>query len=291
MAGIRNFFVIVMLVSAFMLAGCLSSEGLSGEGIGSGGSALTPGAPSAPPSPTKDSGGSGSGAIQQSSQMIIKTGSAAIEVPSGTIESRYSQFKGLVSNFKGEITDSTYYESQNEKTYRLTVRLDPSKFDDFAAGLADIGTVTSLTSSGEDVTTQYIDITAKLENLNASRNRLLELYNRTEDIDSIIKIEQELTDLQYQIDSTTQQKLYLERQSSKATMTVTITEPAPAVDSTILNPLGQLANLFLGALVFGLMLIVGAAGFVIPVGIALFIVYLAVKAVFLNRLGKRTEKK
>ena len=152
-----------------------------------------------------------------------------------------------------------------------------------------MGNVKSISSNSEDVTTQYIDISAKLANLEASRDRIMALYNKTDNISDILQLEQELNRLQYEIDSTTQQKLYYERQSSKATMTVRLVEPAPVVDRTLLDPIGQLANVFIGGFVISLSLLVGLLGFVIPAVIALAILYFVVKKLFFK--GKKEDKK
>ncbi len=287
-----NILLFALLATAMLLCGCVGTD-TTEQYYGGNGAAGLAGIPPSPTMPSSADYGKGqaitaqeSGGTAAQDRLVVKTGSAEVEVPAGTIEARYAAFGGIVSSLGGEITSSSYYETENGKTYYATVRLDPAKFDQLGSSLSQVGTVKSISTGSEDVTTQYIDVSARLQNLEASRDRLLELYNRTDNISDILQLEQELTRLQSDIDSTTQQKLYYERQASRATMSVTITEPVPAVDSTVLNPLGQLANVFLGALVFGLTLVVGALGFGIPAAVALAILYLLVKVLYLDRRKK-----
>ncbi|MFH1222287.1 MAG: DUF4349 domain-containing protein [Candidatus Micrarchaeota archaeon] len=282
------YFLAVAVMAVFLLFGCL--------GVGESGTPDTSkggypqGVTSAPAMGYENSGDYVSTPTLPQDKMVIKTGNAEVEVPSGKLPERYTQLKTLIAKYGGEITDSSYTETQSEKYYYITVKLDPKKFDDFGGKLADLGTVKSLSSNSEDITTQYIDITAKLENLKATRDRLLALYNRTDNISDILQLEQELTRLQYEIDSTTQQKLYYERQSAKATMTVRLVEPAPVVDRTLLDPIGQLANVFIGGFVISLSLLVGLLGFAIPAAIGIGLLYFVVKKLFFKAKKKEDKK-
>jgi hypothetical protein len=211
------------------------------------------------------------GAVQDA--MVIKTGSAQIEVPENTLSARYESLKAMAVQYGGSISYSSYYESESGKTQYVTVKVNSEKFDEFTGRLSEIGTVKSFSSNTDDVTQEYIDTTAKLSNLIASRDRLLALYNTTGNLSDILMLEQAIENVQYQIDSATQQKLYYERQSAKASVSITLSEPLPVVDTTILDPLSQLANLFIGSLIVGVTLIVIGAGFVIPIAIALFVLW------------------
>jgi hypothetical protein len=268
------FVMLALLMFSFGCTGLASdTESLIGGGstvsTGETGmpSAVAPGSYKSVPSPTDLAG-----TVQQD-QMVIKTGTAEIDVPEGKIAERYAALQAMAKQYSGDIESSSYYESDSGKTQYVTVRIDSSSFDTFTGRLSEIGTVKSFSSNSEDVTQQYIDISAKLQNLIASRDRLLALYNTTGNLSDIIMLEREIADVQYQIDSTTQQKLYYERQSAKATVSVTLSEPLPVVDKTLLDPFSQLANFFIGSLAAGVTLVVIAAGFLLPLAFALFVVW------------------
>jgi hypothetical protein len=241
------------------------STAIAGETGAPGGGAVSvyKSAPSAPGS--TDLTGT---AVQD--QMIIKTGTAEINVPEGKIAERYAALQTMAKQYGGDMESSSYSESDSGKTQYVTIRINSSAFDTFTGRLGEIGTVKKFSSNSEDVTQQYIDISAKLQNLVASRDRLLALYNTTANLSDIIMLEREIADVQYQIDSTTQQKLYYERQSAKATVSVTLSEPLPVVDKSLLDPFSQLANIFIESLAAGVTLVVIAAGFLLPLAAVAF---------------------
>jgi hypothetical protein len=286
----------IVLFAAFLLFGCMGMDSW-----GSGGSGVSPGKTgydSYPVSAAPGGAVSESGSYapspsvpNQADRMVIKTGNANVEVPQGTLEERNTKLRAMVASYGGEVTDSSYTETENEKYYYVTAKLDPASFDSFGKKLSELGTVKSLSSNSEDVTTQYIDISAKLDNLKASRDRIMALYNRTNNISEILQLEQEINRLQYEIDSTTQQKLYYERQAAKATMTIQLVEPAPVVDTTLLNPFSQLVNVFIAGLAFGMTLIAGIAGFGLPVIAVLAVLGIVVKLAFFSKPKPKEEKK
>jgi len=287
----------IILLAAFLLFGCMGMESWGGTSGGGSTGGSKPGYDTSPISAAPGGAWTESGAAPapsaptQVDKMVIKTGSATVEVPEKTLEERYTKLRTMVSSYGGEITDSSYTETQNEKYYYVTVKLDPTSFDSFGKKLSELGKVKSLSSNSEDVTTQYIDISAKLENLKASRERIMALYNRTNNISEILQLEQEINRLQYEIDSTTQQKLYYERLAAKATMTVQLVEPAPVVDTTLLNPFSQLVNVFIAGLAFGMTLIAGIAGFGLPLIVVLAVLGVIVKIVFFSKPKQKEEKK
>lgn len=213
------------------------------------------------------------GITTQQDQMVIKTGTAEIDVPAGKMAERYAALQTLAKAYGGEIYSSSYYESDAGKTQYVTIRINSADFDTFTGRLSEIGTVKSLSSSSEDVTQQYIDVSAKLTNLIASRDRLLALYNTTANLSDIIMLEQEIANVQYQIDSATQQKQYYERQTSKATVSITLSEPLPVVNTSLFDPFSQLANFFVESLAAGVTLVVVAIGFLLPLALLVFVVW------------------
>jgi hypothetical protein len=275
----KTYMFLGVIFAAFLIFGCISggSAWPGGEGVVKTGPGVIEERLDAGSNPSYAPG------TDQFDRMVIKTGNAEVEVQSGTLKEKYLALKDIIASYGGEITYSSYFETPNEKYYLITARLNPQKFDELGLKLADIGTIKSLTGQTEDVTMRYMDVNAKLENLKASRERVLMLYNRTDNISEILQIENELKRLQYEIDLATQEKLYYERQAAKATMTIKLVEPAPAVDQTLFTPLGQLLNIFFGGLVFSATVVVGLLGFLIPIAIVLALGYAAIKIVFFKK--------
>ena len=96
-----------------------------------------------------------------------------------------------------EYTDST----DNTRTLSLTLRVPESAYSAFLTSAEAAGSVISRSESADDVTTQYLDIEARLDNLTAQRTRLQELQASADALSDLLQIESSLSDVQYQIES------------------------------------------------------------------------------------------
>ena len=90
--------------------------------------------------------------------------------------------------------------------------------------LVMLGSVTSKSESAEDVTTQYMDIEARLDNLTAQRTRLQELQASADNLTDLLQIESSLSDVQYQIESYQSQLNWYSQQVSYCTVNITLAE-------------------------------------------------------------------
>ena len=90
-----------------------------------------------------------------------------------------------------------------------------------------------LSESTEDVTADYVDVEARLNSLEAQRQRLEELRAQAGNLEDLLAIENQLTQVQYQIESYTGQKRVLDDQITYSTVNVYLDEvkvllPPPA---------------------------------------------------------------
>ena len=101
-----------------------------------------------------------------------------------------------------------YMESSNESTYTgtsrslsLTLRVPEENYKSFLAAAAQAGNLVNKSEQAEDVTSQYMDIEARLANLTAQRTRLQELQASADNLSDLLEIESSLSDVQYQLES------------------------------------------------------------------------------------------
>ena len=114
--------------------------------------------------------------------------------------------------------------SDNTRSASLTLRVPQSSYDSFLAAAAQAGSVTYQSQQAEDVTTQYLDIEARLANLTAQRTRLQELQAEADTLSDLLEIESSLSDVQYQIESWQSQLDWYSRQVECCTIYVTLDE-------------------------------------------------------------------
>lgn len=244
----------VFLLGAILLFGCtgvgqsLVSPGQGGEAVPSAPDMAKPGAY------TGDSG----------AKMVVKTGTVGVRVPQGTLEDKYAKLKLLAIDNGGEITGIAYNEYSTQTGYSITLKLDPAKFDGVLSEIKKLGEVKSVDTNLEDVTTQYRDLNVRTTNLREELDALNALYNKTGEIDDILKIRGEIGNVETQLELYEMEKLDLERRASKSTIMVYMYEEKPALEKNLLVPLGDLAEVFFGAMGFAITAIVGILGFLLP---------------------------
>lgn len=115
-------------------------------------------------------------------------------------------------------------EEMGSRWVNYTFRVPSSSYRDFLAGAAQAGSLLSKSESTEDVTTQYVDVEARLESLHKQEERLLELSEKAETLEDLLAIENQLTDVRYRIESYTGQKQVLDNQISYSTVDVHLRE-------------------------------------------------------------------
>ncbi len=98
-----------------------------------------------------------------------------------------------------DVSGSDYYGGRKSANY--TVRVPEANLDMFLAGIEGIATVTNKTLGEEDVTLNYVDTEARIKTLEIEQERLLALLEKAEDLDSIIMLEQRLSEVRYSIES------------------------------------------------------------------------------------------
>jgi predicted nuclease with TOPRIM domain len=102
----------------------------------------------------------------------------------------------------------------------------------------------------EDVTEQYIDLKARLENAQREEKILLDFLNKATNVKDMLEIEKELSRIREQIEYYTGQLKYLESRIDYSTITIELSEPRPPAplpevdwDATIKTGIKYLLNI------------------------------------------------
>lgn len=85
------------------------------------------------------------------------------------------------------------------------------------------------TESGEDVTAEYVDLQSQLVNLQATRDRIRSFLDKATTVDEILKVNDQLSQVEQQIETIQGRQKYLADRSAFSTLTITITPDIPAV--------------------------------------------------------------
>lgn len=138
-----------------------------------------------------------------------------------------SQIQTITDEFNGYVSQMSVSKKEDVKTGSVTVRVPQADFYVAIEQIELIGEVKDKNIGSEDVTEQYIDLKARLENAQRQEQRLLEILEKAYDVEDMLNIERELNRIREQIEIYTGQLTYLESRVEYASITVTLTEPSP----------------------------------------------------------------
>ena len=82
-----------------------------------------------------------------------------------------------------------------------TIRLPQEQFDIFLGRTGELGYVTSQSESSENVSQQYYDTQARLKAQRTKQERLLSLLEKADSMETIVALEDALSEVEYEIES------------------------------------------------------------------------------------------
>lgn len=180
------------------------------------------------------SGPAGATAYAVESRALIRTGEATVRVES--FERARSTVVGAArerGGFVGGSDQKRHAKAGGNLTWTtgtVTLRVPSENFSALVAAVNGTGEVLSLSTQTRDVTDQLVDLNARIENLRAQREQLRALYNRTEDTEDLLAIQERLSSVQSRVERLTAKRESLRRQVAYSTLTVHLREPEPEVE-------------------------------------------------------------
>ncbi len=156
---------------------------------------------------------------------IISTASLSMEVKS--VQAIFNEITGIVQASGGFISSSSTYDAAGRKSGDMTVRVPQKNFYSTIEQVEALGTVKSKQISGQDVTEEFIDLSARLDNLKKQESRLQEILKTATTVKDVLEVEKELERVRGEIERLTGRLNYLNQSVEMSTITVSASEPAP----------------------------------------------------------------
>jgi hypothetical protein len=175
---------------------------------------------------------------QQMERLIIKNADLSLEVqdvPTAerAITEQAAELGGYVVRVQTSGTDKDLRTT-------ITFRVPAERFEEALERVQGLGTrVLSRIVSGDDVTEEFVDLEARLRNLTATRDQLLDLLNRADRVEDALQVNRELSNIQGQIEQVSGRIKYLQQSAALSTVTVSLqpVDTAPIVDEGSWQPL------------------------------------------------------
>ena len=183
--------------------------------------------------------------IQNTNRKIIKNADIRLQVKETDVAvNRSTQ---IVSDLGGYIVSSRIwyqdYYDHNLMYGTLTLGIPVDEFEHALTRLRELSVkVLDETASGEDVTDQYVDLQSQLTNLEATRARIQEFLTDAKTVDEALRINQELSNIEAQIEQIKGRMNYISDRSAFSTITINFEpvlpelEPAPTPVPQAWNP-------------------------------------------------------
>lgn len=173
----------------------------------------------------------------------------------------------------------------------LVISVPTSRLDQAMAQLEEIGEVTERGMTSLDVTTDYVDTTARIETLEASVERTRALMADATSIEDVVALESELTRREADLDALRAHAESLANDVSRSSVTVSLSEVEPDGEVADAEPAGFLHGLGQGwdAFTTAGTAAMTALGAVLPFAALAALVGLPVLALRRRRRGPRRE--
>lgn len=214
---------------------------------------------------------------------IISTANIRMEVES--VQTAFNEITTITQDFGGFISSSSVYNTDGQYNGRMTVRVPQKNFYLTIEQIEAVGKIKSKEISGQDVTEEYIDLQARLGNLEKQEIRLQEILDMAITVEEVLQVETELERVRGEIERLTGRLNYLNQSIGMSTIAVSMAEPTPITGSGwgITDALREAVNGFINTV----LVIIVFMGYVIPLLIfivSIILITLRVKRKILPKL-------
>lgn len=162
--------------------------------------------------------------LDASDKKIIKNGDLSLKVDSaGNSAKKISE---IAKANNGEVSSSSFYQNgSNVKSGNMIVRIPIANFEKTFEELKKIATlVIRESTSGMDVTEEYIDLKAQLRNRQAEEQTFVRILDQAQKIDDVLAVTRELARVRGTVEQLEGRIKYLESQTDLSSISISLTE-------------------------------------------------------------------
>ncbi|MDC8005115.1 DUF4349 domain-containing protein [Aureisphaera galaxeae] len=152
-------------------------------------------------------------------QKIIKT--AQLEFETKDLEATQGKIQDLVRQHEGLVQNDNSGKSYNKLYQNVTVRVPSENFDAFVDGVSEgVEYFDRRDISQKDVSEEFVDLKARLKAKKELENRYLELLKKAKNVEEMLEIERELSNIREEIEAKQGRLEYLKNRVSLSTVTI-----------------------------------------------------------------------
>ena len=175
--------------------------------------------------------------IGQPRPQLVKQASLTLVLTD--IDAAVTQVRTTVQQAKGDVLSLQDHRSPEGAAQQvsLTLRVPQAELDPVLNALRPLGTVQDQSLTAEDVSSQLVDLDARLKNLRQSEAALLQIMERSGEISHVLEVARELSTVRDSIERMAAQQQNLRRQVAYSQIYLTLQSPVNQVPP--LRPVGE----------------------------------------------------
>jgi len=283
-------FIVLVVLAAVAAAGCSSGGedggGAAGATVGdeAGGAARSAvagevtGADEDLSSPQRNVSG-----VPEIGPQIVQTSSVRLAVRRGRFDETVDEARSIAAGLGGFVVSSSASQGSAERLVRgtLVLRIPAKSYADAMKSLAGLGRVEGRQENGQDVSQEYVDLRARIRQLQAVESQLLQLLDRTDTVGEALAVQQQLSQVQLDLEQARGRLQYLGDQVAFSTISLELHERVLPVPKSgggrfgIVDAWSKAAAGFLAVLGWTFVVLATAAPLVLLLAVALFLARVA----------------
>jgi hypothetical protein len=227
--------------------------------------------------------------------MIIYTGDISIVV--ADTEATAAEIEALTAGMGGRVVSSSFFQSDGGAfAGTITIRVPVERFDEAMSRIQEMAMeVRRAERSSEDVTEEYVDLQARLENLEATADRVRSFLEEANDVEEALAVNQELSRLEAEIEAHKGRIQFLENRADFSTITVNLTpdelaQPIEVGGWRLGGAAREAVEALLGALQGLARIVVWIVIFIVPLALVVLLPLALIARLTLRRLGRRSQR-
>jgi TolA-binding protein len=167
-------------------------------------------------------------------RMIVRTSNITLVV--GDVVTALDKITNLAEDNQGYVVSSNKWKDNGSTLGTITIRVPAGQFDSAMSALRNMSDeVTAENTSSQDVTQEYVDLNSTLKNLQATEAQLLQIMTKADKVPDIMAVQEQLTNIQGQIETTKGRMQYLEQTAATSLITVSLTQSKLSVNLIAVN--------------------------------------------------------
>ena len=138
--------------------------------------------------------------VIEDNKKIIVTGNLNVETLD--FDNVLTTLQANVKKYGGYIQNSSISTNRNDRRYYdACIRIPAESYEEFLSATKENVNVTYYNENIDDITETYTDIQARINSLKAEEEKVLEFYDKANNLEELMSVESRLTDIRYEIDS------------------------------------------------------------------------------------------